>query len=126
MSMEIFRFIIAGIISAVLELIILMYLVNYPKLDYLSSNFLAFTITNIINYLLSRFWVFRHGKNRLFKEAFFFLIVVLLALLLNQFVFWIGVSVLKIDYKLSKIFAIGITVIFNFFSKKHIVFQPVL
>ena len=120
---QLLRFVVAGGLSATLEFASLIVLVEKFGAFYLTANIMSFALANVLNYLLSRNWVFIKGKHSTRIEFLSFFLVVTVGLLLNQAVMWALVEKFAMDYKISKIFAIGIAVIWNFFAKKFLVFK---
>jgi len=118
-----FRFLVIGGFSAVLEIFLLVFLVEWAVLGYLLSNSIAFIVVNLINFILSKYWVFEAGTRKKGTEIGLFYFVVLVGLALNQAVMFIFVEYLTIDYKISKVAAILLTVIWNYFGKKNFVFK---
>ncbi|MBL0742208.1 GtrA family protein [Chryseolinea sp. Jin1] len=92
-------------------------------LSYLVANVFAFLITCIINYYLSRKWVFERTGERKRVEFMLFMFFVTCGLLISQFVMWVCVGQWHIDYRISKVIATGFVVIWNFFTRKHVVFN---
>ncbi|MFN6087477.1 MAG: GtrA family protein [Cyclobacteriaceae bacterium] len=117
------RFFLVGVISAAIEMSILIGLVEYVSWDYLAANLIAFNITNLLNYVLSRMWVFTSDNNKIAPEFKKFMIFVLIGLLINQFFLWVFVEFISLDYKTSKVLAIGITIVWNFVTRKHLIFK---
>jgi putative flippase GtrA len=93
-------------------------------MGYLPGNVLAFSLTNIITYLLSRHFVFSPTDRKKRHEAALFIAFLCGGLAINQTVLWAVVEFVGIDYKLSKIVAILVTIVWNFFTRKYIVFKP--
>ncbi len=120
---QLFRFVATGGSSVVIEMFVLLLLVQQFFLHYLISNIFAFSITNAYNYFLSRYWVFGIGKHHVTKEASMFLIVVLVGLGINQMVLYLMVDKLDSTLVVGKVLAIGVTLIWNFTSKKYLVFK---
>ncbi len=118
------RFFLVGVISAALEMSILIGLVELISWDYLTANLIAFTITNLLNYVLSRLWVFASDNKKIFSEFVKFMIFVVIGLLINQSFLWAFVEFVSLDYKISKVLAIGLTIIWNFITRKHLIFKP--
>jgi len=87
------------------------------------GNVFAFLITCILNYTLSRKWVFERTGERKRVEFFLFMFFVTCGLLISQLVMWIGVDQWHIDYRISKVIATGFVVIWNFFTRKYLVFN---
>jgi putative flippase GtrA len=118
-----FRFLVIGGFSAILEIVLLVLLVEWIGLGYLLSNSIAFLVVNMINFLLSKYWVFETGNRKKGIEIGLFYFVVLVGLALNQAVMFILVEFMTFDYKISKVAAILLTVIWNYFGKKNLVFK---
>ncbi len=124
LAADFLKFVIAGILSVMLEFFILIVLVEKFDVNYLAANTVSFLITNIFNYLLSRFWVFGKSHRRIRYEILLFFSTTSVGLLINQGVMWVLVSHYQVYYKIAKLFAIVIVVIWNFWSKKFLVFTP--
>ncbi|MBA4146172.1 MAG: GtrA family protein, partial [Cytophaga sp.] len=88
----------------------------------LESNLIAFVITNIVNYILSRLWVFEKSGRKKRVELVWFSLFLSISLLLSQALMWIGVDYLHLDYKITKLISIVIVVAWNFLTRKHFVF----
>ncbi len=79
------------------------------------ANAIGFTIAASSNYFLNRWWTF-HSKNpEIVLEYSKFLLISLLGLGINTLVIWILVSRYKRNFYVSKLFAIGVVTIWNFF-----------
>jgi putative flippase GtrA len=117
------RFLIVGFSSAAIEIGILVLLVERMESSYLYANIIAFVITNVLNYSLSRTWVFTSDNNKIVNEFFAFMIFVSVGLGINQLFLWLFVEFGGLNYKISKVIAIGLTVIWNFLTRKHFVFK---
>jgi putative flippase GtrA len=120
---QIIRFIITGALSAGLEFFVYTTLIAYFQLHYQYSNVLAFIAANVLNYSLSRNWVFVKGRHSASVEFIAFAVVALIGLGLNILILWALIGHMQVDYRIAKIFAIFIVVIWNFISKKTLVFQ---
>ncbi len=117
------KFVISGILSAALEMFLLIILVEHFHINYLIANSISFIVTNLFNYVLSRYWVFEKSNRTLHVEASLFLIVTLSGLMVNQLIMWLLVGKLGYNYKISKVLAIVAVVVLNFFGKKILVFS---
>jgi len=118
---EFARFVVVGGISAVLEYSL--YFVFKTVVDYLIANILAFALTNIVTYVLTKRYVFNTTNENKVQTATLFAICLMGALLVNQIVLWALVEFLAVDDKIAKAIAIAVTVIWNFFTRKHFVFK---
>ena len=118
---EFLKFVVVGAISAVAEYTL--YIVLKSSMNYLSANVLAFGFTNILTFILSRRFVFTSTNANKAEEAGLFVVCLAGANLVNHAVLWCLVEVGGIDDRLAKLGAIAITVFWNFFTRKHIVFR---
>ena len=120
---QIVRFIITGALSAGLEFFVYTSLIAYLQLHYQFSNIIAFIAANVLNYTLSRNWVFVKGRHSASVEFIAFAMVALIGLGLNILILWAMIDRLYVDYRIAKLFAITTVVLWNFISKKTLVFQ---
>ena len=96
---------------------------NFAGVPYLLSGFLGFTISVVVNYLLSMKYVFvRRDDLSRTKEFTIFVILSAFGLLINELVLYIcllrqtfGVHTVE---TLAKLGATGIVMIYNFISRK--------
>ena len=88
-------------------------IINIPK--YL-SNAIGFTLAASTNYLLNRIWTFQSHDPGIAAEFSKFFIVSLIGLGINTLVLWLLVSKFKINFYLSKLFAIAVVMIWNFLA----------
>lgn len=116
------RFTIVGITTATLDFITLYVLTDFAGLGYFISAAIGFIFGTLCNYVLSIKWVFIAGKYKQSIELTFFILTSLIGLIINQFVMWLFVGVLLINYLVAKCASIMIVAIWNFVSKKKFVF----
>jgi putative flippase GtrA len=119
---ELIRFVIVGGISAVLEYSLYFAFKNIA--DYRIANVMAFVLTNVVTYILTKRYVFTSSTqaNRGY-EALLFAICLVGALGVNQAVLWALVEFVSMDDKIAKAVAIAVAVVWNFFTRKYIVFR---
>ncbi len=118
---QIMRFGVVGVISFLVDYGILYVLTEKANIYYLLSAGISFTVSVVINYLLSMSWVFKSNKKRGKKEEFIIFIVLSLGgLLLNQVMMYVFVDYMNVYYLLAKIVATAIVMIYNFTSRKLI------
>lgn len=88
---------------------------------YLVSATLSFTISVIFNYMVSMRFVFTHRKDLSRRREFIiFIILSVIGLGLNNIGMFVGVEVLCIDYRATKILATMCVTLFNFFTRRSI------
>lgn len=118
---QIMRFGVVGVISFLVDYGILYVLTEKANIYYLLSAGISFTVSVVINYLLSMSWVFKSNKKRGKKEEFIIFIVLSVGgLLLNQVMMYVFVDYMNVYYLLAKIVATAIVMIYNFTSRKLI------
>lgn len=115
------KFAIVGGISAVVEY--LLYFVFKNSMNYLVANVVAFGLTNIMTFTLSRKYVFASENSNKAEEAALYVACLAGALCVNQLVLWGLVEFGAMDDRFAKAVAIAITVFWNYFTRKHIVFK---
>lgn len=120
-SPEFLKFAIVGGISALIEYSL--YLSLKLWMDYLTANIVAFAITNIVTYILSKIYVFGSSDANKVTEAALFFLCLLGALSISQFTLWVLVDYMHMDDRIAKGIAMSIAIVWNFFSRKYIVFR---
>lgn len=115
------RFIVVGLISAAIEYTL--YFAFTVVIHYQVANVASFALTNIVTFILSRKYVFASNNDNKAEEATMFVVCLLGALAVSQTVLWGLVEYGNINDKIAKAFAIGTAVIWNYFTRKHIVFR---
>lgn len=117
------RFLATGFLSVSIEFSMLLLLVEAYAMNYLVANFFAFIVTNLCNYFISRHWVFEKGKHEQHIELIIFFMTASIGLGINQAVLGSMVEYLSLDYRISKIAAVGLVIIWNFWARKKLVFK---
>ena len=119
-----------GGIAAIVEWVMFSVFSGMCSLHYLVSTFLAFIFSTTTNYCLGRAWTFRDNysyKNKHGKEFFLVFLVSALGLLYNLLLMYLFVNILQLDTKrlqlISKIAATGIVFIWNFLSRKFLIYR---
>lgn len=121
-SPEFLKFATVGGISALIEFALFNWLFKLG-IDYLIANVVAFGITNIVTYILSKIYVFGSSSGNKVTEAILFFVCLLGALLISQFILWVLVGYASMDELFAKGIAMAIAIVWNFFSRKYIVFK---
>ena len=135
---EIIRFALTGGVCFVVELAVLILLKGKFGVDTLIATPIAFLISVILNYLLCVVWVFRGAKNRGAGAKAGFLITSLIGLGLNEalmllfrmllgedaVILTLGTRVVNM-YVLNKCIATLVVMIWNYFSKRAVLYRRV-
>ena len=116
---QLFFFGIVGGICFVIDLGLLMLLTDLAGLHYLVSSIISFTVSCIVNYILSMKLVFvRKDTIKPYAEFLIFVVLSVIGLGLTELLMWLGADCLSIDYRLCKIVTTLIVMVFNFVTKK--------
>jgi putative flippase GtrA len=119
---QLIRFGVIGACTVALDFGLLYVLVNVAHLNYFLSALVAFTTASILNYLLSRQYVFLAGRFGTGPEFTIFMVITGIGLGLNQLTMWALVGMAGIHYMLAKCASLTIVTCWNFLAKKRIVF----
>jgi Predicted membrane protein len=120
---QIMKFGVVGFLCFFIDYGIMVVLVELAGLQELWASACSFTVSVVVNYILSITVVFDTDKNaNQAKQFVVFVILSLIGLGLNQLIMWGGVAWLKqyMDraYMIVKIFATGVVMVYNFISRK--------
>ncbi|TAE47692.1 MAG: GtrA family protein [Cytophagia bacterium] len=132
------KFALVGVIGVIFDLscIRLLQYFGYDDETIIRLNPFTFILSLILNYILSRIFVFTPGRYSPKKEFLLFCVIGTIALFINQGIMKVAfdyfglpqkVSILNIIYfsklELSKLIAIVFTVLWTFVAKKFFVFK---
>jgi len=121
-SAQIRRFEIVGAATDSVDYAVLYLMTSRMHVTYFISTAVAFMLASTLNYVLSIRYVFESGKWSRTFEFSFFLVTSLVGLVINQLSMWLLVGVCGIDYLLAKTISIVAVTVWNFASKKKLVF----
>ncbi len=127
MKTLIIYFIIGGV-SAIIDLILFIFLVQLSTFNWFYAGIVAFCIATSINYFLSIRFAFESGirfKNKS-REFLVIFIVSTVGLIINQLSLYVCIELMSIILPLSKIIASASTFFWNFFLRKNYVFYKAL
>ena len=97
---------------------------SLPSGLYLSV-IIGFIVGLTVNYILSVIFVFKGAKNAVKgKQIIFFIqfaIIGIIGLLLTEFIMFLGVEFLKINYLIVKVFAAALVLIWNYGARKYLI-----
>lgn len=90
-------------------------------ISYLISSGISFTLSVIVNYILSLKFVFETDQdNNKIVEFMIFVALSVIGLGINQVLMWICVDRFHIFYMISKIGVTGVVMVYNFVTRKLI------
>lgn len=117
------RFLIVGAGTFGIDFSLLVFLTSYCGINYLFSATAGFLAGSVANYFISIRWVFSQGKyKRKTIEFSVFILFTVLGLALNNAIMYAGHGVLTYDYRIVKFVSLAVVTLFNFATKKCIVF----
>ncbi len=87
------------------------------------ANAIGFSVAASSNYFLNRIWTFQSHDPKIAVEFSLFFGISLIGLAINTLILWTLVSKFKLNFYLSKLFAIGVVTIWNFLANYFITFQ---
>lgn len=87
------------------------------------ANAIGFTIAATTNYFFNRIWTFHSNNPEIAIEYSKFFFVSLIGLGINTLILWVFVSRYKMNFYLSKLFAICVVILWNFFVNVWFTFR---
>lgn len=116
---QILKFLVVGGTAFIIDYGVLIFSKEILKLSIPISSALGFIISVIYNYIASVKWVFDVDKEKSKKKNFIlFILFSVIGLIITEIIMIVGSDILHFEYKLVKIFATGIVMVFNFITRK--------
>lgn len=121
---QFFRSIFVGGIATIIDFGFLYFFTEFLNIYYLTSAALSFILGLITNYILSIVWVFNRRKfAKKWLEFVIFAIIGVVGLILNELIIWYFTEYVHFHYLLSKVVSTIIVFLWNFLSRKFILFK---
>ena len=102
---------------------VLLLLKEWVGLHYLIAVPIAFLAGIAVNYLIGVWFVFRRGNLSIGKELLLFITISLLALAVTEGSMYLLTDLLRIDYRISRLISGVVTYLFNFFSRRFLIYR---
>ena len=119
---QMIKFGFVGFLCFFIDYGIMVLLTEVAGIVYLVSSACSFTVSVIVNYILSVTFVFETDKEKSrIKEFIVFVFLCFIGLGINQLCMWFGVELLHISYLIVKIGATAVVMVYNFISRKLII-----
>lgn len=116
---QIIKFGGVGVLCFIIDFAVLWCLTEFLKINVLISTAIAFTVSVVVNYVLSARFVFETDEDANGKKMFvLFVIFSVIGLVLTEIIMKIGVDLMSGDYRLVKIIATAIVMCYNFITRK--------
>lgn len=116
---QILKFGVVGVIATVIDFGVMIFLTEVFGVNPVTSATVSFIVSLIFNYVASMRYVFRHreGMSRQ-REFAIFVALSVIGLGINDLLMWLGTSYTALDYRLVKVFATAIVMVWNFVTRK--------
>jgi putative flippase GtrA len=113
------KFGVVGVIAFFIDYGTMICLTEIFNVPYLISTTVSFIVSVVFNYIASMRYVFSHreGMSRR-REFIIFVVLSALGLVINDAGMWFGVEILAIDYRITKIVATAVVMVWNFVTRK--------
>jgi putative flippase GtrA len=95
---------------------------EWLKMQKYLANSIGFTLAASSNYILNRTWTFRSQDPDIATEYTEFIVISLVGLGIANLIVYVIHGRFKQNFYLSKLFAIGVVTIWNFFANYYITF----
>lgn len=115
---QIIKFGLVGFLCFFIDYGIMVFLTEVAGVHYLLSSGISFTVSVIVNYVLSLTYVFETEQKNRVKEFIIFVVLSVIGLGINQVLMWFCVDILGIFYMISKIGATAVVMVYNFVTRK--------
>lgn len=116
---QIMKFGVVGVIAFVIDFGVMVFLTEVFGIDPVISATVSFIISVIFNYAANMRYVFSHreGMSRT-REFVIFVVLSAIGLGINDLLIWAGTDLASFDYRLVKIFATAVVMVWNFVTRK--------
>ena len=119
---QMIKFGFVGFLCFFIDYGIMVLLTEVAGIVYLVSSACSFTVSVIVNYILSVTFVFETDKEKSrIREFIVFVFLSIIGLGINQLCMWFGMELLHISYLIVKIGATAVVMVYNFISRKLII-----
>jgi putative flippase GtrA len=126
-AVQFLRYLMVGGVAFVADFATLFLLTDVGGLYYLHSSAIAFLVGLAVNYILSIRWVFaQRALDTWIYEFAIFAILGIIGLGLNQVLMYVFTDLANFHYLISKAVATIATLLWNFLSRKVLLFQKKL
>jgi putative flippase GtrA len=120
MLLRFLKFGIVGLSGMVIDFSITFLLKEKLKVHRYIASSTGFTIAATSNYFLNRVWTFQSTDPKVLIEYSSFIIISVIGLGINNLFLYLFEK--KLPFYVAKLFAIGVTMVWNFFANYYITF----
>jgi putative flippase GtrA len=123
-KIQLFRYVIVGGISFIVDYSLLFVLTEHVGLHYIVSATISFIAGLIVNYTISTSWIFRNSKlSNTTVEFIIYGAIGVVGLFLNNILLYLFTDILHIHYMLSKLITAALVMGWNFVGRRIILFN---
>ena len=116
---QIMKFGVVGVIAFVIDYGVMVFLTEVFGLNPVVSATISFIVSVIFNYIPSMRYVFSHKEDMSRSPKFvIFIVLSVIGLIINDILMWAGTELVSIDYRIVKIFATAVVMVWNFITRK--------
>lgn len=116
---QIMKFGVVGIIATLIDYGVMVFLTEVLGIPPVASSTVSFCVSVVFNYLASMRYVFSHREGMSRRREFVtFIVLSVIGLGINAALMWAGTECAGIDYRIVKIFATAVVMVWNFVSRK--------
>lgn len=116
---QIMKFGIVGVLAFVIDYGVMVFLTEVFGLNPVVSATISFIVSVIFNYIASMRYVFSHKEDMSRSREFvIFIVLSVIGLIINDVLMWAGTELVSIDYRIVKIFATAVVMVWNFITRK--------
>lgn len=120
--MKIFKYGMVGGSVALVDIIFFSIFAKYLGFDYLIVQFYSFLLCNLLNYLLSKYLVFKDNNRKYVSQFLKITVVSLIGLFFTQILLILFIEVLTFEMIFSKIITTIIVFFWNYHARKKFIF----
>ncbi|MEI6852305.1 MAG: GtrA family protein [Bacteroidota bacterium] len=114
MLLKILKFGVVGMSGMIIDFSTTYLCKEILKIHKYIANAMGFVLAASWNYAFNRIWTFESHNPHIGFEFLRFFLVSLIGLGINTLILWLLVSKVKLNFYVSKLFAIGVVLIWNF------------
>lgn len=120
---EVFRYLIAGGTAFVVQMLVLIFLVEFFSFNEVLATAIGFLCATPVNYLLQKRFVFRcHAPAG--KSFVVYCVVTIVTMMLNVELFYLMLKYSGLHYTVCQVITTAIIVVLNYIVNRHLTFSP--
>ena len=113
------KFGVVGFLAFLIDFGTMTFLTEVFGVPYLASTTIGFIVAVVFNYYASMRYVFSHKEDMSRRREFIiFVVLSVIGLGLNDVLMFVGVDLVHFDYRLVKILATAVVMVYNFVTRK--------